>query len=331
MRALSHSGGADPPGGGSVMMAAVASRCASERPSVSSGKQALDRLKTLTDFVRWGASRFAEAGLHYGHGTDNPVDEALVLVRHALHLEHDLPREFYAARLTDPEKRAVAELIERRITERVPAPYLTGEAWFAGLPFFVDRRVLIPRSPFAELIDDGFEPWLEPGRVERVLDLCTGSGCIAIACALAFPTADVDAVELSPDALEVARRNVARHAVEERVTLLEGDLWAPVAGRSYDLIVSNPPYVSDAAMAALPPEYAHEPELGLHSGPEGLDVVGRVLAGAREHLRPGGVLVVEVGEAADAVALAWPELPFTWLEFSRGGSGVFLLTAEELS
>lgn len=312
------------------MMAADALRRASERPSVSSSKQALDSLKTLIDFVRWGASRFAEAGLHYGHGTDNAIDEALVLVRHALHLDHDLPREFYAARLTDAEKRAVVELIERRISERVPAPYLTGEAWFAGLPFFVDRRVLIPRSPFAELIDNGFEPWLEAGRVERVLDLCTGSGCIAVACALAFPAAEVDAVELSPEALEVARRNVARHGLEDRVVLLEGDLWAPVAGRRYDLIVSNPPYVSDDAMAALPPEYAHEPELGLRSGPEGLDVVARILAGAREHLRPGGVLVVEVGESADAVAHAWPELPFTWLEFARGGGGVFLLTAEEL-
>lgn len=313
------------------MMTAVAFRRASERPSVSSSKQALGSLKTIIDFVRWGASRFAAAGLHYGHGTDNAVDEALVLVRHALHLDHDLPREFYAARLTDAEKRAVVELIERRIDERVPAPYLTGEAWFAGLPFYVDRRVLIPRSPFAELIDSGFEPWLEAGRVERVLDLCTGSGCIAIACALAFPAAEVDAVELSPEALEVAQRNVARHGLEDRVVLLEGDLWAPVAGRRYDLIVSNPPYVSDEAMAALPPEYAHEPELGLRSGKEGLDVVARILAGAREHLRPGGVLVVEVGESADAVALAWPELPLTWLEFSRGGSGVFLLTAEELS
>lgn len=312
------------------MMAADALRRASERPSVTSRKQALDTLTTITDFVRWGASRFAEADLHYGHGTDNPVDEALVLVRHALHLGHDLPPEFYAARLTDAEKRAVVELLERRITERVPAPYLTGEAWFAGLPFFVDRRVLIPRSPFAELIDNGFEPWLEPGRMERVLDLCTGSGCIAVACALAFPAAEVDAVELSPEALEVARRNVARHAVEDQVILLEGDLWAPVSGRRYDLVVSNPPYVSDAAMAALPPEHAHEPELGLRSGAEGLDVVARILDGARAHLKPGGVLVVEVGEAAEAVARGWPELPFTWLEFARGGSGVFLLTAEEL-
>jgi ribosomal protein L3 glutamine methyltransferase len=298
---------------------------------VSPSEQALQTLETITDFVRWGASRFSAAGLHYGHGTDNPVDEALVLVRHALHLGHDLPREFYAARLTGHEKREVLDLIERRIVERVPAPYLTGEAWFAGLPFFVDRRVLIPRSPFAELIDAGFGPWLEADGVEHVLDLCTGSGCIAIACAMAFPAAEVDAVELSPDALEVARSNVERHGVGDRVTLLEGDLWAPVAGRAYDLIVSNPPYVGDDEMAALPPEYSHEPELGLRSGPHGLDVVARILAGARAHLRPEGVLVVEVGNSAEAVAATWPELPFTWLEFSQGGSGVFLLTAEELS
>jgi ribosomal protein L3 glutamine methyltransferase len=298
---------------------------------VSPSEQALQDLVTITDFVRWGASRFSAAGLHYGHGTDNPIDEALVLVRHALHLGHDLPREFYAARLTQAEKRAVLELFERRIDERVPAPYLTGEAWFAGLPFFVDQRVLIPRSPFAELIESGFAPWLEAERVERVLDLCTGSGCIAIAAALAFPAATVDAVELSAEALEVARWNVDRHAVGEQVTLLEGDLWTPVAGRDYDLIVSNPPYVGAEEMAALPPEYGHEPTLGLRSGIDGLEVVERILAGARAHLRAGGVRIVEVGSSADAVAASRPDLPFTWLEFAHGGSGVFLLTAEELS
>jgi ribosomal protein L3 glutamine methyltransferase len=297
---------------------------------VSPIEQALHSLQTVTDFVRWGASRFAEAGVNYGHGTDNPVDEALVLVRHALHLGHDLPPEFYAARLTESEKRAVLALLERRVEERLPAPYLTGEAWFAGLPFHVDERVLIPRSPFAELIDAAFAPWVDAERVERVLDLCTGSGCIAIGCAVAFPAAEVDAVELSPEALEVARLNVARHGMETQVHLLQGDLWTPVAGRKYDLILSNPPYVCDADMAALPPEYRHEPELGLRSGPDGLDVVARILAGARAHLRPGGVLVVEVGDSAGAVAGAWPELPFTWLEFARGGSGVFLLAAEEL-
>jgi ribosomal protein L3 glutamine methyltransferase len=297
---------------------------------VSPSEQALNSLETITDFVRWGASRFAEAGLHFGHGTDNAVDEALVLVRHALHLGHDLPRELYGARLTAQEKHAVVELLQRRLVERVPAPYLTGEAWFAGLPFFVDQRVLIPRSPFAELIESGFAPWVDADCVESVLDLCTGSGCIAIACAFAFPAAEVDAVELSSDALEVAGRNVARHGLQDQLRLLQGDLWAPVSGRAYDLVVSNPPYVGEQEMAALPPEYGHEPELGLRAGHAGLDVVARILEGARAHLRPGGVLVVEVGNSADAVTEAWPELPFTWLEFSRGGGGVFLLRAEDL-
>jgi ribosomal protein L3 glutamine methyltransferase len=322
----------EPPNPGrSVMMSPFAPPEGEGEAEVSPNDQALHSLETITDFVRWGASRFAASGLHFGHGTDNAVDEALVLVRHALHLGHDLPRELYGARLTEVEKRAVLELIERRIVERVPAPYLTGEAWFAGLPFSVDRRVLIPRSPFAELIESGFAPWLEVDGVERVLDLCTGSGCIAVACAFAFPAAEVDAVELSPDAMEVARHNVARHGVSDQVTLFEGDLWAPLEGRRYDLIVSNPPYVSDDEMAALPPEFGHEPELGLRSGAEGLDIVARILAGAPAHLRPGGILVVEVGAAAEAVAQRWPELPFTWLEFTRGGSGVFLLTAGELS
>ncbi len=311
-------------------MAGAAPGKATERPRVTPNEHASQSLETIADFVRWAASRFAAAGLHFGHGTDNAIDEALVLVRHALHLGHDLPQEFYAARLTAPEKQEVLALLERRIVERLPAPYLTGEAWFAGLPFFVDRRVLIPRSPFAELIEGGFAPWLEAERVERVLDLCTGSGCIAIACALAFPAAEVDAVELSPEALEVARTNVERHGVAAQLELLEGDLWAPVAGRVYDLIVSNPPYVSDSEMTALPPEYGHEPELGLRSGPAGLDVVARILAGARAQLRPGGLLVVEVGNSAAAVAERWPELPFTWLEVARGEGSVFLLSAEEL-
>lgn len=297
---------------------------------MDSSEQAFASLETIADFVRWGASRFSAAGLHFGHGTDTAVDEALVLVRHALHLDHDLPAEFYAARLTPPEKRAVLALLERRVTERIPAPYLTGEAWFAGLPFAVDQRVLIPRSPIAELIEHGFAPWVDPGAIRRVLDLCTGSGCIAIACAVNFPVAEVDAVELSAEAFEVAAANVARHGVADRVSLLHGDLWAPVRGRRYDLIVSNPPYVSDPEMGELPAEYGHEPELGLRSGSEGLDIVARILAGAAEHIEPGGVLVVEAGSAAAAVQAAWPELPFAWPEFRRGGGGVFVLDAGAL-
>ena len=297
---------------------------------MSPNEQAAEGLETITDFVRWGASRFGAAGLHFGHGTDNPVDEALFLVRHALHLGHDMPPEFYSARLTANEKREVLALFERRIDERVPAAYITGEAWFAGLPFTVDPRVIVPRSPIAELIEQGFEPWLDPSRVGRVLDLCTGSGCIAIACAVAFPDALVDAVELCPDAMAVARLNVARHGLEDRVELLEGDLWGPVAGRRYDLIVSNPPYVSDGEMEILPQEYGHEPDMALRSGPEGLDVVSRILEGAREHLEPGGLLVVETGNSAGGVEATWSELPLTWIDFGRGGSGVFVIGEDDL-
>jgi ribosomal protein L3 glutamine methyltransferase len=280
--------------------------------------------------VRWGASRLAAAAVHFGHGTDNAVDESLVLVRHALHLGHDLPPEFYGARLTRAEKSAVVALLLRRIDERLPAPYLTGEAWFAGLPFHVDPRVLVPRSPIAELVEQGFAPWLDPERVRRVLDLCTGSGCIAIACALAFPGASVDAVELSADALNLARLNVIRHGVADRVRLLEGDLWRPVTGSDYDLVVSNPPYVSGSEMEALPAEYRYEPALGLEGGPSGLDIIRRILEGARGRLADHGLLVVEAGDSADAVAAEWPALPFAWPEFTRGGAGVFILNADAL-
>ena len=288
---------------------------------MSPNEQPPEGLKTITDFVRWGASRFSAAGLHFGHGTDNPVDEALFLVRHALHLGHDMPSEFYSARLTENEKREIVALFRRRIDERVPAAYITGEAWFAGLPFTVDARVIVPRSPIAELIEQAFEPWLDPGRVGRVLDLCTGSGCIAVACAVAFPDALVDAV---------ARSNVARHGTEDRVELLEGDLWEPVAGRRYDLIVSNPPYVSDEEMEILPQEYGHEPDIALRSGPEGTDAVARILGSARDHLEPGGLLVVETGNSARAVEAAWPDLPLTWVDFGRGGSGVFVIGEADL-
>ncbi|MEJ2514584.1 MAG: 50S ribosomal protein L3 N(5)-glutamine methyltransferase [Gammaproteobacteria bacterium] len=289
-----------------------------------------EALETITDFVRWGATRFSAAGLHFGHGTDNAVDEALTLVRHVLHLDHDMPPEFYGARLTRPEKDEILALFGRRIDERLPAAYLVGEAWFAGLPFSVDPRVIIPRSPIAELVENGFSPWLDAASVDAALDLCTGSGCIAVACAFAFPAARVDAVELSPAALEVARANVARHGVVDRVRLLEGDLWEPVGDQRYDLIVSNPPYVSDADIEELPPEYAHEPAMALGSGAEGIEVVSRILDGAAAHLKPGGILVVETGASAPAVEAAWPNLPFTWLDFGRGGSGVFLLEADQL-
>lgn len=291
----------------------------------------MEGLETIADLVRWGASRFREAGLHFGHGTDNAVDEALVLVLHALHLEQPLPAELYNARLTPTEKDAVEKLFGRRIQERIPAAYLIGEAWFCGLRFCVDQRVLIPRSPIAELIEAGFAPWQEPGEVRELLDLCTGSGCIAVASSIHLPDANVVAVDISEEALTMARQNASRHGVEDRVMVTNSDLFDALGGRKFDVIVSNPPYVPRREFESLPAEFEHEPGLALVAGEDGLDLVRRIIEQARDHLKESGILVVEVGSAASAVVAAFPDLPFTWPLFERGGDGVFVLTADQLA
>jgi len=290
----------------------------------------IDELNTLADFVRWGTSRFNEAELFFGHGTDNALDEAISLVLHTLHLPNTIPETLWHTQLTYHEKKDLLQLFHRRIDEHIPLPYLINEAWFANLRFYVDERVLIPRSPTAELILQGFEPWVNAEKVDNVLDLCTGSACIAIAMALTFSEAQVDAVDISEDALAVAERNIHDYALEERVHAVQSDLFDNLIEKRYDLIVSNPPYVDAVEMANLPDEYHHEPELGLASGVDGLDITKRILETAKNHLTDHGVLIVEVGVSQAAMVEQFPNVPFTWLELSHGGEGIFMLTAEQL-
>ena len=256
---------------------------------------------------------------------------AAALVLHALHLPPDLHAEYFQSHLTPAEKQAVLHLLKRRVAERKPAAYLTPRAWFMGLPFFVDERALVPRSPLAELIERHFAPWLSDSRqVESILDLGTGSGCIGIACAYSFPDARVDLVDISADALEVARRNVVDHGLEDQVEVIQSDLFSALEGRCYDVIISNPPYVGLTELDQLPAEYHHEPRLGLLAGVEGLDVALEILRQAAQFLNRDGLLIVEVGNAQYALCEALPDAPFTWLEFERGGQGVFLLNAAQL-
>ena len=286
-------------------------------------------LSTIIDFIRYGASRFGAAGLSFGHSYDNALDEATQLVLHALHLPHDTGPAYGQARLVAEEKQQILALFQRRIDERIPACYLTGEAWFAGLSFKSDPRALVPRSPIAELIEAGFEPWLGGREVHRALDLCTGSGCIGIAIAHYHPHWEVDCVDLSDDALALAAENVER--LEARnVRLLKSDLFGALGGEVYDLIVSNPPYVTHAETDALPPEYAHEPEMGLRAGDDGLDLVLEILRDAPAHLSAEGLLICEVGESEHALVALLPELPFAWVEFKVGQMGIFVIGRDDI-
>lgn len=291
--------------------------------------EVVSELSTLQDMVRWTVSRFNAAGLFYGHGTDNAWDEAVQLILPSLYLPIDVPPHVLNSRLTTSERQCIVERVVKRINERIPTAYLTNKAWFCGLEFFVDERVLVPRSPIGELIEAQFQPWLtqEP---QRVMDLCTGSGCIAIACAHAFPEAEVDAVDISEGALEVAEQNIQDHGMEQQVFPIRSDLFSALPKDQYDLIVSNPPYVDEDDMNSLPDEFTHEPELGLAAGSDGLKLVRRILANAPDYLTDNGILICEVGNSMVHMMDQYPQVPFTWIEFENGGHGVFMLTKAQL-
>lgn len=292
-------------------------------------EEAVDQLQTLQDLLRWAVSQFNAASLCYGHGADNAWDEARQLLLPGLHLPIDLPSELYTARLTIRERQQLVVGIQRRIEARIPVAYLTQRAWFCGLEFYVDERVLVPRSPLAELIQNRFAGTLvaEP---RRILELCTGSGCIAIACAYAFPEAEIDAVELSPEALTVAEINIQRHGLEQQITPICSDLFQQLPLDAYDLIITNPPYVDAESMANLPPEYHHEPALGLTAGEDGLQVVERILAESGSYLDEQGLLICEVGSSCLALEARYPKWPFHWLPLQQGGHGIFQLTRQQL-
>ncbi|WP_413723342.1 50S ribosomal protein L3 N(5)-glutamine methyltransferase [Sodalis sp. RH24] len=291
--------------------------------------EAVAELHSIQDLLRWTVSRFNAAQIFYGHGTDNPWDEALQLVLPSLFLPLDLPKDMYGSRLTSSERYRIVERVVRRINERIPVPYLTNKAWFCGLEFYVDERVLIPRSPIGELIDDRYRDLL-PHPPGHILDMCTGSGCIAIASAFAFPEAEVDAVDISTDVLAVAEHNIQAYGLDERVTPLRSDLFRELPALRYDLIVTNPPYVDEEDMNDLPQEFHAEPVLGLAAGRDGLKLVRRILACAPQYLNDDGVLICEVGNSMVHLIEQFPDVPFNWLTFDHGGEGVFSLTREQL-
>jgi ribosomal protein L3 glutamine methyltransferase len=296
-----------------------------------SSAEILTTLSTIRDYVRWAASRFSQAGICFGHGTVTALDEAAALVLYAIHQPYELADVYLQCVLTPTERQTVIDLIERRIQERKPAAYLTHEAIFAGLKFYVDERVLVPRSPVAELIEQRFSPWIDDTNVMRILDLCTGSGCIAIACAYAFPHALIDGVDIAADALEVAELNIDKHQLDDRVMLYQSDLFNELPETRYDVIISNPPYVATAEWQQLPAEFRAEPDIGFLGGESGLDLVLRILVDANDYLTEQGILIVEVGSSAETLQTLLADVPFYWLDFERGGDGVFLLTAEQVS
>jgi len=293
---------------------------------------ARDELLTLRDLLRYGVSHFREAQLFFGHGTDNAWDEAVYLALHALHLPHDTLDPFLDARLLRTERERLLTLYQRRITERLPAPYLTGEAWLRGHRFRVDPRVIVPRSPIAELLETGLAPWVaEPEEVNAVLDMCTGSGCLAILSALAFPLARVTAVDISPDALEVAHTNVADYGLQNRLTLHRSDLFDQLPEHAYDVILCNPPYVNDGSMRALPEEYRREPALALAGGEDGMTLVARILRDAPRYLKSEGILVLEIGHERPFFEAAFPALAPVWLATESTEDHIALLTREQLN
>lgn len=295
-------------------------------------QELVKQLHTIRDYLRWAVSSFNRAELFYGHGTDNAWDEALQLLMHTLNLPLDLGEQVLDARLSERERACLLELIEIRVRERIPLPYLTGEAWFAGFNFKVDERVLIPRSPIAELIEHEFQPWAGEHELFRIMDLCTGGGCIGIATALYLPEATVDLVDISEEALEVAAVNIERYQLSDRVQMLQSDLFeaVDVATGAYDLIVSNPPYVDKRDIDTMPDEFHHEPSLALAAGHDGLDIAKRILAQAPDYLSEQGLLVLEVGNSGMTLEEQYPDIPFTWIEFERGGHGVMVFQREEL-
>ncbi|CUJ08809.1 50S ribosomal protein L3 N(5)-glutamine methyltransferase [Achromobacter dolens] len=295
-------------------------------------QSARQELLTLRDLIRYGVSRLNAAQVALGHGSDNAWDETVYLVLHALHLPLDTLEPFLDARVLSEERNRVLELIDRRVTERVPAAYLTNEAWLRGHRFYVDARVIVPRSPIAELLDEGLSPWVQDAQaVDSVLDMCTGSGCLAILSALAFPYAQVDAVDVSPDALEVARRNVDDYGLGDRLALHQSDLFDSLPERQYDVIICNPPYVNSGSMDVLPQEYRHEPHLALAGGADGMDLVRRILQAAPRYLSENGVLVLEIGHERDFFEAAFPELSPVWLDTEAASDQLLLLTREQLT